>query len=549
MACRICNTNRMKKRYLLFMILVMGIFLLEIVSAATYCCEKTKQGAWCQNVNSESLCDSNFRKIPAACDATSYCKTGTCVNGQEGTCMPSTQVVCEQNYGFWSEEPKSALPQCQLGCCLIGDQAAFVTQVSCNRMSALYGLQVSWQSNTNNELECLASANPRAKGACVFTKNYAKTCEATTKKDCQDRAKNSVLSEVQFHENYLCSAQELGTNCAKTTNTQCDDKDDVRFVDSCGNLANIYDSSKINDGNYWTKIQEPSCGNSKGNKNSASCGDCDYLSGSMCKKKAVGDSVTAGNYICKDLDCKGYSGQGFDGSSTYPKHGETWCATDTITTDNNAPGSTYFKLACYNGEITKEECDSTRQKICAEIVVDETSGFKTANCKANLWQSCIGQNNSADCNDINVRDCTWVEQNGYYFSDGGLKNDVVSGNPTGMCVPKYQPGFERDGSDNVIGGDVCAMSSAVCYVEMQKGVGGDWYCSDKNSLGISIHNNCSCISDANGNYDSGKTWGASLNNICVQIGDCGKKTNYLGILGYPQADIIKIINASANGTA
>jgi hypothetical protein len=409
-------------------------------------------------------------------------------------------------------------------------------------MSALYGLEINWQSNTNNELECLASANPRARGACVFTKNYVRTCELTTKKDCQDRAKNSVLSGVEFHENYLCSAQELGTNCMKTTQTKCDDKDDVRFVDTCGNLANIYDSSKINDEVYWTRIQDPTCGNGAGNKNSASCGDCDYLSGSMCKKKTIGDSVT-GNYICKDLDCRGYSGQGFDGSATYPKHGETWCATDTVTTDNNVPGSTYFKLACYNGEITKEECDSTRQKICAETIVDETSGFKTANCKANLWQSCIGQNNSADCGDINVRDCNWVESNGYYFTDEGLKNDESSSAPSGMCVPKYQPGFERDGSNNVIGGEICGMSSAVCYVKMQKAVGGDWYC-DENDDG----SNCSCVYSDN-DYDGGVAWATSLNNICVQLGDCGIKTNYKGISGYAQANIIQITNSSGNGTA
>jgi hypothetical protein len=358
------------RKNLILVTLILGIFLLGIASAATYCCEKTKQGAWCQNVNSESLCDAGFRKIPAACDATSYCKTGTCINGQEGTCMPSTQAVCEQNYGYWSEKLKAELPQCQPGCCLIGDQAAFVTQVSCSRMSSLYGVESNWQPNVNSELECLASANPRAKGACVFTKNYAKACTSSTKKDCQTTAKNSAYSDVTFHEDYLCSSQELGAICAKTTNTQCDEKNDVRFVDSCGNLANIYASSKINDENYWTKIQEPGCtsSNNPSNKNSATCGDCDYLSGSMCKKKATGDSVNAGNYICKDLDCKGYSGQGFDGNTKYPKHGETWCATDTITTDNNAPGSTYFKLACYNGEVTKEECDSTRQKSAQKIL-------------------------------------------------------------------------------------------------------------------------------------------------------------------------------------
>jgi hypothetical protein len=33
--------------------------------------------------------------------------------------------------------------------------------------------------------------------------------------------------------------------CGKTTNTVCvEGKDEVYFVDSCGNVANIYDASK-----------------------------------------------------------------------------------------------------------------------------------------------------------------------------------------------------------------------------------------------------------------------------------------------------------------
>jgi len=506
---------------------ILMIFLIGSISAATYCCEKTKSGAWCQNVNSESLCSTEinpitgeaFKKTAAFCDATSYCKPGTCINMQEGTCMPNTpQIVCSGNYGFWSEQPKSELPQCQLGCCLIGDQAAFTTQISCNRMSALYGLTINWQASINDELTCLASASPKAKGACVFTKNYVKTCELTTKKDCQDKAKSSSLSDVEFHAGYLCSAQELGTNCAKSTKTQCDDKYDVRFVDTCGNLANIYDSEKINNENYWTYIQEPTCGDNEGNKNSATCGDCDYLSGSICKKSGT-------SYVCKDLDCKDYKGT-YSGSFDYPHHGEAWCASDSKTSDKNAPGATYFKLTCYNGEVTKEQCDSTRQEICAEAK-DKESGFMFAACKVNIWQYCTAQNTSTDCEDINVRDCKWVTEdagtgNNYYFTSQGLKNDPDD-MPKGVCVPKYPPGFERDGSNNVVGGDACHQADAICYVKYEKHLWQgeeQWKCAE----------NCSCLKS---------DWKNGLNAICTQLGDCGNKKNYIGSYGYQFSDIIK----------
>lgn len=450
--------------------------------------------------------------------------------------MPNTpKTVCEKAGGTWNESIKSKLPQCQLGCCLIGDQAAFTTQITCSKMSGLYGLNVNFLANVNNELDCLANANPSLKGACVYTQNYVKTCTLTTKSDCQTMAKNSAYSDVQFNNGLLCTAGTLGTNCVKTGNTQCDDSGNVRFVDSCSNLANIYDYNKLTDSDYWTYIQEPTCGDKAGNKNSASCGACDYLSGSMCKQKAIGDSVSSGNYICKDLDCKTYRGS-YSGSLTgvatadnYPRHGETWCATDNkgggTTT---SPGATYFRMMCYNGEVTNYECEKTRQEICAETVVDAKTNFKTANCRANVWQDCTTQNNSADCNDATVRDCTWINNNGFYFttdSSGAryLSNDPGTSNEAGMCVPKYPPGFNRDGGDATAN---CILASAVCYVKFEKGVstGGNWKCTQ----------NCSCLDSS---------WQTGLNNVCNQLGDCGNKINYIGKSGKTQVQI-KMVNIS-----
>jgi hypothetical protein len=537
-----------KKRLIAVLFFSIMIFLAGSITA-TYCCEKTagNNPAWCQNVNSESECDSNYRVIPAFCDATSYCKPGTCINQQEGKCKPNTpEIVCDSNNGYWNETDITELPQCQLGCCLIGDRAAFVTQIACNRMSEAYGLIISYTTSISTEIECLASASPRAKGACVYTKDYQKTCELLTKKECQDRAKNAVFEDVTFHEGYLCSAQELGTNCAVSTQTMCDEQNNVRFIDTCGNPANIYDSSHLQYDNYWKMIQEPECGDDAGNKDSANCGKCDYLAGSMCKKKKAGDVTDAGDYICKDLDCKDYRGV-YSGSSTgratatnYPKHGETWCATDNSTGGSTLlPGMSYFRLMCYNGEVTKEECDSTRQKICGEVTIADST-FKTANCKVNAWQTCTSQSNSEDCLDVNLRDCNWIA-GGYHFSENGLTNDSNPLAASGVCVPKYQPGFERDTSNNVIGGDMCGLASSICYVRMQRAIGGEWYC-DTNDPG----SNCSCL-DASFTKASG-TWQNNLNNICIQLGDCGNKVNYIGKLGKQYSDIVKIINAT-NATA
>lgn len=570
----------MKRWYLILGLFVLGIFLIGIVSASTFCCEKTKQGAWCQNVNAESECDITsinpvtnepFKSTNAFCESTDFCKPIICIDNIEGTCIPSPKSVCLGNGGAPSEQPRSEIEQCQLGCCLIGDQAAFVTQTSCNRMSTNYGLTIDWRGNINDEISCLISASPKEKGACVYTKNYVKTCEITTKETCQnERATNSVYSNVEFHGGYLCTAQaELGTNCAPTGRTVCDDKNDVRFVDSCNQPANIYDYdySPTNPGknanyltDYWTTIKTPICGDSAGNKDSATCGDCDYLSGSMCKQKKAGDSVSSGDYLCKNLDCVNYKGEGFTGNKAgtagidYPKHEETWCTTDNITAGSNitsgyTPGTTFFRKICYDGEVTVEECgspDSTRQEVCNEAVA--SNGFRSASCKVNIWGNCYSQNSSADCLDINLRDCNWLQWNGYYFTTddlGTYLKNVTGGasNEVGMCVPMFPPGFERDESQNVIGGTSCALANSICYVRMTRGAfGGEWKCGTNAIDGW--YNNCSCINNANDNYDSGATWASQMNGICTQMGDCGVKHNFLDKAGYTYSDVIKKVNVS-----
>jgi hypothetical protein len=525
-------------------ILVLGIFLIGIVSAATYCCEKTTSGAWCQSVSAQTQCNANFQMTAAYCEATSYCKTGTCINQKEGTCTTSTETACTSNGGFWSSEAQSNLQQCRLGCCLMGNQAAFVTQTNCNRLASLYGLKINFKAGVNDELTCLASANPDVKGACVYTKDYTLNCELTTRTDCQDKAKISSYQNTSFHEGYLCSAQILGTVCAKSRQTRCEG-DDVYFVDTCNNLANIYDASKVEDENYWTRIQEPSCGNKAGNKDSPSCGDCDFYYGSMCKEKQSGDRATVGNYICKNLDCTSYRGiysgssSGLATASQYPKHGETWCANDAR---NNAGafsvGATSFRMICYNGEVTYEECSSMRQELCFENITDKTTNFRTANCAANLWADCWSQGSQESCEDINQRDCKWIGLNGYSFSlDKGI---ITNSSQAGICVPKYAPGFERKESsttDCTLGSSGCVvnncnLASSVCVVKLKKGLfAKDWKCVHGLFGGKRDENNCSCVEDSSGSYDGGTYWASQFANVCTSLGDCGNKVNYIGERG------------------
>ena len=541
---------------LLLCILFIGVALVS--AQVSYCCEKIANGAWCQNAPREE-CDSGFRAVPTSCEATSYCKLGTCINSQEGICMENTpEVRCSETGGLWKEGEPDEIPQCQLGCCLIGEQAAFVTQTKCKKLSSLYGLETNYRTDIQSEIECIASAMPKVKGACVFEKEYEITCLLLTKKECQEM-------DAEFHEGYLCSAEELATNCGPRGGTTCvEGKDGVYFLDTCGNLANIYDSSKINNKAYWTYIAgtkagvEVDCG-SGSNADSTTCGDCDYFSGSTCKAYERGETARPnyGDYICKDLGCEDEDFQTKHGKQ--PQHGETWCAeakgVGAITVDDqgmlsgseeNLPGGRYFRLICYNGEVSVEPCADFRQEVCIE---SEVGGFRVAACRVNMWQDCYAQENIKDCENFEKRDCKVVEGFSILKDENGksLFEDEDGNKVDASCVPKFAPGFnfwEAEGDAE----SLCSLGNMQCFVEYEKKIGsekkvsGDWKCMEEcradctwdDPLGI-CKNKCkddcpaTCV-DSEGNVKS--SWIREMNELCSSLGDCGVSVNYLGKQGY-----------------
>lgn len=447
--------------------LVIGFgFVLSVES--NYCCERLDNGAWCQNAP-QDRCDEDYRSVPTSCEATSYCRMGCCYDSQEGTCMEnSPQKVCEDSGGVWEESASCEIPQCELGCCLLGDQAAFVTQIRCKRLSALYGLEINYRTDISNEMQCIASATSDAKGACVFERDFEKTCIFTTQKECESMS-GTNSSNVEFHKGFLCSAESLGTNCGPTEETTCvEGEDEVYFVDSCGNLANIYDANKIKDKNYWSEIKrkDESCNPSSSNADSASCGNCDYFLGSTCKAyERNQDRVRPryGDNICRDLSCS-YEGKNYE-------HGETWCA-NAPGTEDNSPGSRYFRLICYNGEVTVEPCADFRQEYCLESDID---GFSTAACVVNKWQ-----------------DDEWGSE------ESTEEYDV----PPGLEFWNFKGDAD----------EICSQGTVTCDVGYEKGLLGDWECVT----------GCECLSSS---------WEEDMMQECVKLGDCGEQQNYLGYWG------------------
>src|SRR3989344_2872455 len=469
----------------------------------TVCCEETKSGAFCQNV-ANSECKPGSRQVPTSCESTSYCKAGTCYDSTEGTCLDNTpQLVCNNNGGVWSaEEP----PQCSLGCCILGDQAAFVSLVRCKRLSSYLGLETNYDTSVSNELACIDKVQQQEVGACVYEFEFERTCKFGTRAECNTQTGgNATLAGGTFYAGKLCSAEELGTICGPTTKTTCvSGKDGVFFVDTCGNPANIYDSSKIENQQYWTDVisVDNSCNPSSGNALSSSCGNCDYLQGSICRnKKDAGKSPTYGDYICADLNCKNTQ----NGKSY--KHGESWCVYNDegkFGNADNSVGSRFYKHVCINGEEVLEQCEDFRAEECIE---DKINDFSQAACKVNRWQDCLQQTDALSCENEDLRDCNWNE--GVLLQ--ALGEQTQQNQATGTCFPENKPGFNFWG--DVETSSLCALGSETCVVEFEKDLFGGKKCSG----------NCQCLS---------ANWEAEKGEICKKLGDCGPSINWLGKKGY-----------------
>jgi len=540
--------------WLLFAVLILTSFGVAVDSEASFCCERrAADGAWCVN-DVESACreGDGYKAAPTSCESTAYCRLGTCYDSEEGICMENTpQRTCIESEGTWDDREIGEVPQCQLGCCVIADQAAFVSLVRCKRLSSLFGVENDYRTDIDNEVECIAVANAQDKGACVYESGYERICEFTTRGDCGASEVVEVTEEVgegieissgkTFYEDYLCSAEELATTCARQVSTTCYDGD-VYWVDSCGNRENVYSGEKARDKEEsWARGRvveaEDVCDVGDGD-----CGNCDYLFGSRC---AEGGGLGVDHY-CRTTECKDRDGE--------PRvNGESWCVRDD---DRSSVGAREFREVCVDGEVRIEPCSDYRNEICLEgsIDIDEGRKFGTAACRVNRWQDCVAQVEEDVCEDRDYRDCVWVDSvkgmllgskesgvsgqgsvtsysnPGVDDSGDAFKNptaspitgqaifgddaeaeleDAKTNRPDGICVPSFPPGlkFWEDSSAK----EICGQASAKCVVVYEKGLlDGHW----------DIVKGKECL-------DPDGDWAAKANGVCSALGDCGGAVNYI----------------------
>ncbi len=475
-----------KTKNIAFSIILISVFLLtnvygydeqpdygDIHIPGSVCCKETVNGEWCQQVP-ESQCVSS-EKSPTNCDNTNYCKLGTCIDFEDGTCMSNVPLsLCNQGNGTWKNKPEEEITECQLGCCLMGDEYALVTKAKCLQMASDYEIEVNFREDMKTQGECAAAIADSPRGACIIETDYEVSCVMSLKNDCLKKEESKeYLSElknpvsdvkIEFHEGFLCTNNDLNTDCASTEKTTCYD-DKIYFLDSCGNRANVYDSLKKNNKDYWNFLQFPDCGpvssdSSQGIKKT--CGDCSYVESTKCQNPKPSDpEPDMGEYVCSDLSCEyDTNGDGnIDDDEKY-SNGESWCAETKgtvhhIQTDENGnilkesleelfnfqeyniPGSEYVKLTCSEGEVLESNCASRRREICTEYEIENT-GYTIAQCRINPASFCQKITNRTEC--FNSSFCKWLP--GLRFDQETIEGEEARKQEQGSCVPLVAPGVE-----------------------------------------------------------------------------------------------------------
>ena len=479
--------------------------MIPIVSAA--CCEYAKPNtegfvARCTDILIDNCDTSDEDKLFAetGCAVTSFCKRGCCSDKASGECSAGVyEDDCEY---VWEDSATCNVDGCAVGCCVIGNNFWILTERQCEIRSGSE-TDIDWDPSIVNDGQCSLKVKEYDKGACVYSDN---DCDFGTKEEC-DR------NGGDFKEGLLCTNPDLGTWCKKpeTIKTGCQSgQDGVYFIDSCGNFANIYDSNRVNNEDYWDMVIEPedSCGASSlnGNANSGSCGNCDRFAGGICSPEIEGGVDTAyGDNYCKSTSCN-YTYEGDPNPTTY-LNSESWCDFDgKIGDGDDVVGSKHWGYYCsYGNVIPLVGGDDYRKKVCVQTDSKDESGSvvsRNAEYQVNNWAKCLNFNNS---DKEELFKC--AETEGCFVQNVNVSEYFNFS----VCMPEDPIGFDlKTGVDASGAGLSCGYGTQTCIVGREpKGISGE----------CKITYNEECLTPE---------FAEKMNNFCRKLGDCGGGVNIAG---------------------
>lgn len=500
-------------------------------------CLKTNNDEICKEI-SASECNSQCQIdcIEATKDSVAECEIGTCFDDPSGVCSAgSPKGECESNGGKWGIN----LVECELGCCITGTGATFITERQCEVIQQ-QGVSGEFKKEIHTELECILTQNLEIEGACITGTGEDRTCAFVKGTVCSNLEKQGV--DAEFYGNFLCTHPDLNMSYERNSYTGCmSGKEEVYWFDDQGNRENIWEGNEDDEkdsswNNGLVKAKSNSCNleTTLGTiTNLDSCGNCDMIgSSTVC-------SDTSGTAICEDISCsEGLGVEDFyEANGRYPQHGESWCyyqgsilpkeETFVIRDENrtnpftgetthiienvtverspSTPGSRQFKMYCYKGEVGYEGCEDRRTGICEQKIIEreDESSYSTASCRSNLAMQCLTYN-------------TWDNQTlGLEMCEGNpdcfVKEVAVPHSPFNfeVCASKYPLGF--DSSNQELASIVCGLASMECESARVKKASGTVKTINRG-----------CKRDA---------FTEQMNDFCMSLGDCGASVNYIGEYG------------------
>jgi len=441
-----------------FLWIFMIVVVFSNLAYAEVCCEKDTNNNYCMFVDA-SQCASSSLRASIGCEQTSFCKLGCCYNSGDGTCFKNVgKAQCLSQGGSWDSNNNCEIEQCNKGCCIIGAEGFFVTEVQCKNETSKYpDVTMEFRQDVLSEKECVDVARSQEEGCCVSDDG----CSFVTRGECNIQSSGNATgngSKSGFYKDRLCSNDELGCDCARQHNTGCvEGKDEVYWFDSCGNKENIYSTNKVSSyNNGYILEKEDSC--SLSGAEDISCGNCNYDTGTICGKNIdenIGDSLF-GDYICRDVNCdEVFRDDASPNSGGNKNNGESWCIYDTaVGHGRDVVGSRHYRHICVNGEEFVEPCMDFRDEICIQgkLGEDPTGTYEAfgisgdyieAACRKNRWEDCVGIAEKKACESVAYRDCYWV--------NFGII-PVGEGDKVGVCIPEVPPGlkFWTDDRVNII---------------------------------------------------------------------------------------------------
>ena len=164
----------MKNKLIIFLAGILLFTALNFLSAQSLdypqCCLVANNGAQCVSVPS-SECASNY--APTSCDAVPSCQKGVCVDIQSGECVENTpKSTCENSGGLFKDEEIHNIPECQRGCCILGQDTLFSTEIACQESASKEGLDYTFREDIKTQNECLGLSLTDEEGACVIKTEF-----------------------------------------------------------------------------------------------------------------------------------------------------------------------------------------------------------------------------------------------------------------------------------------------------------------------------------------------------------------------------------------